>query len=81
MLNAVPVSRAMLVGLSCLLHVGYTVDGGRTLSSVHVLSSAIKAYMPDVRLAPDGSFLVAWHEEQFPLLKTVVQPLRIPRAR
>jgi hypothetical protein len=59
----------------------YTVDGGRTLSPVHVLSTAIKAYMPDVTLAPDGSFLVAWHEEQFPLLKTVVQPLRIPRAR
>lgn len=59
----------------------YTVDGGRSISPVHVLSSAIKAYAPDVALAPDGAFLVAWHEEQFPYLKTVVQPVRIPKAR
>ena len=31
--------------------------------------------------ASDGSFLVAWHEEQFPALKTVVQPVRLPAAR
>jgi hypothetical protein len=38
---------------------------------------------PDLRFAvsPDGTFLVAWHEEQFPHLKTVVQPVRIPKAR
>jgi hypothetical protein len=59
----------------------YTLDGGRTLSPVHVLSTAIKAYAPDVALAPDGSFLVAWHEEQFPHLTTVVQPIRLPGAR
>jgi hypothetical protein len=59
----------------------YTADGGRTLSPIHVLSGAIKAYQPDVAFAPDGSFLVAWHEEQFPFLKTVVQPVRIPTAR
>jgi hypothetical protein len=59
----------------------YTADGGKTLSPIHVLSGAIKAYQPDVALAPDGSFLVAWHEEQFPFLKTVVQPVRIPTAR
>jgi hypothetical protein len=34
-----------------------------------------------VAFAPDGSFLVAWHEEQFPFLKTVVQTVRIPGAR
>jgi hypothetical protein len=59
----------------------YTADGGKTLSPIHVLSSAIKAYQPDVAVAPDGSFLVAWHEEQFPSLATVVQPVRIPAAR
>jgi len=46
-----------------------------------VLSGAIKAYAPDVAFAGDGSFLVAWHEEQFPALKTVVQPVRLPGAR
>ncbi|HEY7040921.1 MAG TPA: sialidase family protein [Methylomirabilota bacterium] len=59
----------------------YTADGGRTLSPIHVLSGAIKAYQPDVAFAPDGSFLVAWHEEHFPFLKTVVQPVRVPSAR
>ena len=59
----------------------YTLDGGRTLSAIHVLSTAIKAYSPDITFAPDGSFLVAWHEEQFPFLKTVVQPIRLPNAR
>jgi hypothetical protein len=59
----------------------YTADGGKTLSPIHVLSGAIKAYQPDVAFAPDGSFLVAWHEEQFPFLKTVVQPVRIPTTR
>jgi hypothetical protein len=59
----------------------YTLDAGRTLSPIHVLSTAIKAYAPDITFAPDGSFLVAWHEEAFPFLKTVVQPVRIPKAR
>ena len=75
--------RAMPIGVSCLLHVGL-VTGlilGRTLSPIRVLSTAIKAYAPDITFAPDGSFLVAWHEEQFPFLKTVVQPVRIPKAR
>jgi hypothetical protein len=59
----------------------YTLDAGRTLSPIRVLSTAIKAYSPDIAFAPDGSFLVAWHEEQFPFLKTVVQPVRLPSAR
>jgi hypothetical protein len=59
----------------------YTLDAGRTLSPIHVLSGAIKAYAPDVAFAGNGSFLVAWHEEQFPALKTVVQPVRLPGAR
>ncbi|HYR72349.1 MAG TPA: hypothetical protein VEP12_13235, partial [Candidatus Acidoferrum sp.] len=59
----------------------YTLDAGRTLSPIRVLSTAIKAYSPDITFAPDGSFLVAWHEEQFPFLKTIVQPVRLPKAR
>jgi hypothetical protein len=59
----------------------YKLDAGRSLSPMHVLSTAIKAYAPDVALAPDGTFLVVWHEAQFPALATVVQPLRIPATR
>jgi hypothetical protein len=59
----------------------YTLDAGRTLSPIRTLSTAIKAYAPDITFAPDGDFLVAWHEEQFPVLKTVVQPVRLPKAR
>ena len=59
----------------------YTTDGGRTLSPIHVLSTVIKAYQPDVAFARDGTFFVAWHEEHFPSLATVVQPVRIPAAR
>jgi len=59
----------------------YTLDAGRTLSPIHVLSTAIKASAPDITFSPDGSFLVAWYEEQFPFLKTVVQPIRIAPAR
>ena len=52
-------------------------DGGRTLGPVRVLSQAIKAYAPDVKVTQAGEFLVAWHEEQFPSLKTVVQPVQV----
>jgi len=55
----------------------YTADGGRTLSPIHTLSSAIKAYEPDVAVARDGGFVVAWHEEQFPFVQTVVQAVRV----
>ena len=56
---------------------------GRTLSPIQTLSTAIKSYEPDVAPAADGSFVVAWHEEQFPYLKTVVQTVRVttPRAK
>ena len=55
----------------------YTVDGGRTLSPIHTLSTAVKAWEPDIAVTRDGSFVVAWHEERFPHVKTVVQTLRI----
>ena len=45
---------------------------GTGLAPTHVLSQAVKAYAPDVTVAPDGGAVVAWHEEQFPRTKTVV---------
>jgi len=57
----------------------YSLDGGRTLSPPQALSQAIKAYAPDVAAAPNGEFVVAWHEEEFPGLKTVIQTLRLQR--
>jgi hypothetical protein len=57
-----------------------SADGGRTLGPVQVLSRAIKAYMPDVAVLPDGDFVVAWHEEQFPSLKTVTQRVSVRGA-
>jgi hypothetical protein len=47
-----------------------TANGG--LGPVRVLSQAVKAYAPDVTVAPDGRAVVAWHEEQFPATKTVI---------
>ena len=59
----------------------YTADAGRTLSPTQTLSKAIKAWEPDVVVGPDGQFLVAWQEEQFPSVKTVVQTIRVGAAR
>lgn len=55
----------------------YSTDGGTTLSAVHSLSPAIKAYAPDIVVAPTGEFVVVWHEEQFPAAKTIVQAVRL----
>ena len=55
----------------------YTADGGRTLSPIQTLSTAIKAWEPDVAAAPDGSFWIAWHEERFPSVTTVVETVRV----
>jgi hypothetical protein len=57
----------------------YSTDGGRTLSAPQALSQAIKAYAPDVAVAPGGAFVLAWHEEQFPALKTVTQTIKLPK--
>ena len=51
-----------------------------TITPVRTLSNAIKAYAPDVTLGADGDALVAWHEEQFPRLKTIVMRLAGPAA-
>jgi hypothetical protein len=47
------------------------VRGGRSLGPARTLSPAIKAWAPAVAVVP-GGFLVAWHEEHFPAIKTVV---------
>ena len=53
------------------------------LGPIRQLSQAVKAYAPDVTLAPDGGALVAWNEEQFPRTVTVIVrvPLGAPKAR
>ena len=60
----------------------YTTDGGRTLSPIQTLSTAVKAWEPDAAAA-DGSFRIAWHEERFPSVTTVVETVRVttPGAR
>jgi hypothetical protein len=58
----------------------YTTDDGRTFSPVQSLSPALKAYAPDVAASPTGGFVVVWHEEQFPVIKTVIQPLYLPEG-
>jgi hypothetical protein len=50
-----------------------SLDGGRSFSPPQSLSTAVKAYAPDVVAAPNGDFVAVWHEEQFPVTKTVVQ--------
>lgn len=59
----------------------YITDGGATLSPIHTLSQAIRAYAPDVAVSPTGDFIVVWHEEQFPAIKTIVQPVRLEEQR
>jgi hypothetical protein len=55
-------------------------EGGRTLGPVRSLSKAIKAWAPDVAVVP-GGFLVAWHEERFPAVRTIVQQISVEEAR
>jgi hypothetical protein len=55
----------------------YSTNGGQIFSPVRNLSSALKAYAPDVAFSPTGEFVVVWHEEQFPLTKTVIQAIQL----
>jgi hypothetical protein len=55
-----------------------SASGGPPFGPARVLSSAIKAFAPNVAVAPDGRFFVAWHEERFPSLYTVVETLAPP---
>ncbi|MCL4244493.1 MAG: glycoside hydrolase, partial [Candidatus Dadabacteria bacterium] len=50
-----------------------STDGGETFGEPVVVSRAIKSFMPDVTAAPDGRFVVVWHEEHFPSIRTIVQ--------
>jgi len=57
-----------------------TRDGGRTLSPPQTLTQAVKAFAPDVVAAP-GGFIIVWHEEQFPSIKTVIHSVKLGEAR
>jgi hypothetical protein len=59
----------------------HSLDGGRTLGEAQTLSSAVRAFAPDVTITPAGQFVVVWHEEQFPTVKTVVQAVTVGPAR
>jgi hypothetical protein len=54
-----------------------TRDGGKTFAPLRVLSTAVKAWGPDLAADPAGGFVVAWQEERFPSIRTVVH--RLPR--
>ncbi len=58
-----------------------STDGGLTFSPIQSLSPALKAYAPDVAVSPTGGFVVVWHEEQFPMIKTIVHPLHFKDER
>ncbi len=49
------------------------------VTAPEVLSQAIKAYAPDVTATPNGGFVVAWHEEQFPSIRTIVQTIELAK--
>jgi hypothetical protein len=57
-----------------------TLDGGRTLSPPRTLSQVVKAFAPDVVAGRDG-FVVVWHEEQFPSIKTIIQTIPLQGTR
>jgi hypothetical protein len=59
----------------------YTTDGGETLSPIHTLSQAIQAYGPDIVVSPAGAFIVVWHAEDWPAMKTVLQSVRLDQRR
>lgn len=49
-----------------------TSDGGRRFGPPRVLSTAVKAMGPAAAVGGDGSLWVAWNEERFPSLHTVL---------
>lgn len=48
-------------------------DAGRRLGATRVLSRALKASAPAAAVTPSGGLVVAWNEEAFPTLRTIVQ--------
>jgi hypothetical protein len=57
-----------------------TRDGGRTLSPPQTLTQSVKAFAPDVVATP-GGFIIVWHEETFPSIKTVIQTVMLQEIR
>ena len=55
-------------------------DGGRTLSPIHTLSTAVKAWEPDIAVGRDGSFVVALARGAVPVREDR-GPGRPPRPR
>ncbi len=57
-----------------------TADGGRHFGPVQTLSHAVKAMGPAAAVASDGSLWVAWNEERYPALDTVLLRLQVDDA-
>jgi len=55
-----------------------SADGGASFGPPQVLSKALKAYEPAVAAAPGGDFVVAWHEDAFPVRRSVVLRVAVP---
>lgn len=51
-------------------------DGGKTFAPPEQLSTAVKAWAPAVATSPDGGFVVAWNEEEFPATRSVLLPVK-----
>ena len=49
--------------------------GARAVAPGLVLSRALEAYGPAAVALPQGGFAIAWHEEAFPSLRTIVVEL------
>jgi hypothetical protein len=54
-----------------------TVTAEGRLGAVRVLSSGVHASGPALAAAPQGGFVAAWNEEEFPVLRTVVVDLAL----
>ena len=48
-------------------------DGGKSFGEPVVVSKAVKSFAPDIAAAPDGGFVLTWHEEHFPSIVMVLQ--------
>jgi hypothetical protein len=59
----------------------WATEGGRTLGPPQTLSTTVKAWMPDVAVSRNGGAIVAWNEDRFPHVVTVVQRVRPPGDR
>src|SRR5690606_14557834 len=58
-----------------------STDGGETFGPLEQLSSAMKAWSPALAVTSAGGFVVAWNEEEFPVTRSVLQPIEVRGAR